>query len=115
MMKLDAIIARFPDLELVELTAWIEHGWIQPAIPPAPDLAPAEWTFDGLDLARVGLVYDLRRCLGVEEEMMPLVLSLLDQVYTLRATLKAMTGALEHQPQEVRAAVLAAMARLKHH
>ncbi|HEV2673097.1 MAG TPA: hypothetical protein VGV37_01065 [Aliidongia sp.] len=105
MMKLEAIVTRFPDLEIVELTAWIEQGWIR-----LESDTPAAWVFDGIDVARIELIYDLRRRLGVQEDTVPMVLSLLDQVYELRATLKAVTGALEHQPAEVRAAVVAALA-----
>jgi hypothetical protein len=42
---------------------------------------------------------------------MPLVLSLLDQVYMLRGTLRDVLRAVEHQPDDVRAAMLAALRR----
>lgn len=106
MMKLETVIARFPDLEIVELTAWIEQGWVRPD--PA---AATEWVFEGIDLARIGLIYDLRHSLGVQEDTVPLVLSLLDQVYELRSTLKHVTSAIEHQSAEVRASILASLAR----
>ena len=104
MMRFDAIVALFPDLDSVELSDWIEHRWIQPE--------PAEgggWVFHEIDVARVRLIYDLRRELEIAEETVPLVLSLLDQVYELRCTLKAMTRALGTQPPAVQAAVLAAL------
>jgi chaperone modulatory protein CbpM len=110
MMKLEAIVTHFPDLDTIELTAWIDRGWVRPDPTPARSARPADWAFEGVDLARVGLIYDLRRHLGVQEDTVPMVLSLLDQLYSLRATLKAVTGAIEHQPADVRAAVLAAMA-----
>lgn len=106
MMRLEAIVALFPDLEAVELTGWIERRWVQPE--------PGEgggWLFHEIDVARVRLIYDLRRDLEVAEETVPLVLSLLDQVYELRGALKAMTRALESQPAEVQQAVRAALAR----
>ena len=108
MMKLETVIARFPDLEIVELTAWIEQGWVRPD--PA---AATEWVFEGIDLARIGLIYDLRHSLGVQEDTVPLVLSLLDQVYELRTTLKSVLHALEAQPRDVQSAVLAALAKRK--
>jgi chaperone modulatory protein CbpM len=40
---------------------------------------------------------------------MPLVLSLLDQVYTLRGQIHAIARAVEGQPEPVRAALLAAI------
>ncbi len=41
--------------------------------------------------------------------MIPVVLSLLDQVYELRSRLKAMTKAIDAQPPAVRDAILAAL------
>jgi len=101
MMRLELICAEFADLEIAELSAWVEEGWVRPA---------ADGTFETIDVARVHLIYDLRRSLGVEAAAVPMILGLLDQVYDLRATLKAVSGALDRQPPEVRRAVLAAMA-----
>jgi chaperone modulatory protein CbpM len=41
----------------------------------------------------------------VTEDTIPVVLSLLDQVYELRAQLKAVLRAVEAQPEEVRRAI----------
>ncbi len=106
MMRIEAVITLFPDLDAGELADWIRHRWVQ------PEAAEGEsWTFHEVDVARVSLIYDLRHELDIGEEMMPLVLSLLDQVYELRCTLKEMSRALEAQPQEVRDAVRAALGR----
>ena len=45
----------------------------------------------------------------VGEDAMPLVLSLLDQLYELRGQLKAVLLAVEAQPNEVQQAILAAV------
>jgi chaperone modulatory protein CbpM len=106
MMRIDAVVALFPNLDAAELAVWIERRWVQPE--------PAEsesWIFHEIDVARVYLIYDLRHELDIGEEMVPLVLSLLDQVYELRRTLKSMTRALETQPPEIKAAVLSALER----
>ena len=104
MMRFEAVIALFTDLEAGELSGWIAQSWVRPERDGDDD-----WVFHEVDLARVRLIYDLRRDLDTPEETMPLVLSLLDQVYELRAALKAATRALEGQPEAVREAVLAAM------
>lgn len=100
-MQLELIVAQFPDLEIVELSGWIEQGWVRPE---------ADGALETIDIARIRLIYDLRRSLGIDQDAVPMILSLLDQVYDLRATLKAVSAALETQPPPVRAAVLAAMA-----
>ena len=59
-----------------------------------------------LDVARVCLICDLRRDLAVEEETIPLVLSLLDQLYAMRRQMKALQGALQRQPDDARRALM---------
>jgi len=104
MMRFESVLALFPDLGPAELTLWIEQRWVQ------PERSEGEsWTFHEIDVARVRLIYDLRHELDTAEETVPVLLALLDQVYELRRTLKAMTRAIESQPAEVRAAVLGAL------
>jgi chaperone modulatory protein CbpM len=104
MISFDAVVALFSDLDAAELSGWIEQRWVQ------PERAASEaWVFYEIDVARVRLIYDLRRQLDTPEETMPLLLSLLDQVYELRRKLKAMTRALESQPPDVQAAFLEAL------
>jgi chaperone modulatory protein CbpM len=104
MMRLQAVVALFPDLNEDELAAWIEQHWVQPE--HSLDEGPV---FREIDVARVHMIYDLRHRLDVHEETMPLVLSLLDQVYELRRNMKAMTRALDAQSEDVRDAVLRAL------
>ena len=103
-MDITAVIALFPDLTQVELVTWVERGWV------IPDSADSGLEFHEIDVARVSLIRDLRRDMDLAEDAIPLVLSLLDQVYDLRRTLKSVLGALEHQPPDVRSAILAAIA-----
>ena len=104
MMHAQAVAALFPDLELVELAAWVEQCWVA----PEPDGAGG-WVFQAIDVARVRLIYDLHRDMGLSEDMVTLVLSLLDQVYELRGQLKAVTRAVDGLPEPVRAQILAAL------
>ena len=88
-------------VDRVEIHAWIERGWVRPE-----GRRGGEPLFSELDVARLCLICDLRHDLAVEEETLPLVLSLLDQVYTLRRQLGALTDAVQQQPPEVRRAIL---------
>jgi chaperone modulatory protein CbpM len=103
MMDLIAITALFPDLTQVEVTAWVERGWV------LPDTGEGGLVFRDIDVARVRLIRDLRQSMDVAEDAMPLVLSLLDQVYELRSRLKSVLRAVEAQPGDVQRAVLAAI------
>lgn len=102
MMRFTAVIAMFPDLREQELHAWVERGWVR------PEGHEPDWVFQEIDVARVRLIHDFRYEMAVPEETMPLVLSLLDQVYTLRGQMRAFARAVENQPEAVRAAILAA-------
>jgi chaperone modulatory protein CbpM len=103
MIDIVAVTAMFPDLTQVELVAWVERGWVM------PDASEGGLWFGEIDVARVRLIRDLRQGMDVTEDAMPLVLSLLDQVYELRSRLKSVLRAVETQPAEVQLAVLAAI------
>jgi chaperone modulatory protein CbpM len=103
MMRVTAITALFPDLREAELLSWVERGWVR------PEGTEPDWMFQEIDVARVRLIHDFRRTMDVHEETIPLVLSLLDQVYALRGQMRAIARAVEGQPEPVRAAILAAI------
>jgi len=102
-MDLVAVAALFTDLTTVELVHWVELGWV------VPDTEVAGLEFREIDVARVRLIHDLRRAMDIGEDAVPLVLSLLDQIYELRSGMNALLRAVSFQPEEVRAAVLAAL------
>ena len=104
-MRITSVVALFADLPEAELTSWVARGWVQ------PDESDGGWEFHEIDVARVRLIHDLRRAMAIDEATMPLVLSLLDQVYALRGTLRDLLRALEAQPEEVRTTVVAALRR----
>ncbi len=103
MMDVAAVAALFSDLTQVELTTWVERGWV------IPDPAGTGFEFHEIDIARVRLIHDLRRGMDVGEDAMSLVLSLLDQVYELRSKMKSVLRVVEAQPRDVQLAILAAM------
>jgi chaperone modulatory protein CbpM len=105
-IRLEALLALVADLQAEELRRWVEESWVQPDL-GADDV----WLFDEVDVARVRLIHDLRHRLDTPEESVPVVLSLLDQVYDLRRALNAMTQAVGEQPDPVREAVFAALRR----
>ncbi len=105
MMRVTAVVAMFPDLRESELLSWVDRGWVR------PEGTEPDFVFQAVDVARVRLIHDFRHSMSVAEDTMPLVLSLLDQVYTLRGQIQAIGRAVEGQPEDVRAAILAAIRR----
>lgn len=104
MMRMETLVAEFPDLDPRELAHWVERHWI------VPDRDDSEtWLFTDIDVARVRLIHDLQRDLDIADDMIPLILSLLDQVYDLRCALRSITRAIETQPADVRASIESAL------
>jgi len=84
MMTPESVCARFAALRPDELRHWIDEGYVRPAA------ADGEPVFLEIDIERVRLILELRDELAVNEEALPLVLSLLDQVYALRRRLRGL-------------------------
>ena len=102
-MDVSAVAALFSDLTTVELITWVERGWV------IPDAAGSGFEFREVDVARVRLIHDLRHGMDIGEDAVPLVLSLLDQVYDLRSRLHSVLRAVEAQPREVQRAIVNAV------
>ncbi len=79
-----------------ELTAWIEQNWV---LPVEQD---GRYLFDDTDVARVRLIAELHRDLGVNQEAMPVVLRLLDRVYSLHRALGDLNTAIKTLPEAAR-------------
>ena len=79
-----------------ELRAWIERSWVLPIS------QEGTYLFDDADLARARLIAELHGDLEVNEEAMPVVLRLLDQVYGLRRTLAELNRAIKTLPEDAR-------------
>jgi chaperone modulatory protein CbpM len=105
MIGLDELIGRVAELDRTELVRWIENRWVLPEQAAGGD----RWLFHEVDIARIALIRDIRAEFAVDDEAMPLVLGLLDQVYSLRRQLRRLCDALEAQPPEIRDRIHAAL------
>ncbi|MBK1698733.1 chaperone modulator CbpM [Rhodovibrio salinarum] len=82
-----------------DVVAWVEQRWV------LPSEQDDQWLFDDADVARVSLIQELREDMDVNDDAMPVVLKLLDQVYGLRAALQEMQEAVQSLPEEHRQAL----------
>jgi chaperone modulatory protein CbpM len=103
MIALDELLRQLEGLDRGELIRWVENRWV------LPERRDQTWLFHEVDVARVELILDIRQEFAIDEEALPLVLGLLDQVYDLRRQLRRMCDALAAQPPEVQAAVRRAL------
>ena len=88
-------------LEASVLAAWVEAGWLIPHRDENAD------DFSETDLARAQLIRDLRDKMGVNEEGIPIILDLIDQVHGLRRILREVSTAVCTQPEEMRQQIVA--------
>lgn len=86
------------------LAIWLESGWLRPAS------REGVRDYVEIDVARARLIRDLQVDLGINDDGIPVVLDLIDQVGGLRHVLRAMLRALQAQPDQVRRQIVEACA-----
>jgi chaperone modulatory protein CbpM len=96
-------LERVSGLTQVRLRTWISRGWIAPA------QGQAGYVYSEIDIVRCDLIRQLRDEMEIDRETVPVVLSLLDQVYGLRRELRTVMRAIERQPEDVRRQILDAL------
>lgn len=99
MMNAIELVAAIGPLQEDALLHWIELGWVTPARDTRDVL------FDPADVARVRLICDLHYDLSIEEDSMVVVLSLMDQLYSVRRSFGALMTAVAAQPEDARARI----------
>ena len=80
-------------IDAEELDKWVAAGWLL----PRHDGATRHYS--DVDLARAHLIRDLQG-LGVNDEGVPIILDLVDQLHGLRRTLRGLLAAIKAQQQE---------------
>jgi chaperone modulatory protein CbpM len=91
-------------VEATVLETWVEAGWLV----PRRDADAAD--FSEADLARAQLIRDLQHDMGVNEEAIPIILDLIDQVHGLRRMLREVATAVCVQPADMRQRIVAEIA-----
>jgi chaperone modulatory protein CbpM len=100
------LLSRVEHLTVTRLRVWVAQGWIKPAGAAAQNYSEA-------DLARAALICNLEDELGFNEDDVPVLLNLIDQIHGLRAELKGLLDALEDLPPDLRATVRMRITRIR--
>ena len=107
MITVETLCVEVVGLTPTDLQRWIEQSWLR------PDRGPSGYLFHDIDVARARLILELREHLQVGEEALPVVLSLLDQLYEARRRMRHLRDALERAtPPELQAELHHEMLRL---
>ena len=90
-ITLAALCRELGRLDEAELKRWMAAEWVRPVrLRPEP-------LFAAIDVARVRLIVELRDEMEVGDTAMPVVLSLLDQLYAARRQLRRLCSAVEQK------------------
>jgi chaperone modulatory protein CbpM len=92
----DDLVREVRVLSIQRLHKWIRLGWVRPERREGLPL------FHEADVARVRLLCNLEHDLEFDEDTVPLVLSLLDQIHGLRGELRSLAAAIDEQPPAIR-------------
>jgi chaperone modulatory protein CbpM len=87
-------------LDEATIAAWRDAGWLRP-VDEAAGLAYSE-----VDVARAQLIRDLRDDFGINDEGVPVILDLVDQLHGLRRTLRDVLTALGAEPDATRLRIM---------
>ena len=94
------------EIDVTVLEVWIEQGWL------VPESTQEGRSFRDADLARGQLILDLLNTMGVNEPGVDVVMDLVDQLHSLRSTMRDLTEAIGHQRAEVQHHILSDLNRL---
>ncbi|AWJ87524.1 hypothetical protein TSH58p_29585 (plasmid) [Azospirillum sp. TSH58] len=94
--RTEEVLATCRRVSSAQLTVWVERHWLRPRH------EGTSFVFSAADMARLELICDLREDLALDDEAMPVVLSLLDTVYGLRRRLRVLAEAIGDLPPEAR-------------
>jgi chaperone modulatory protein CbpM len=100
------LIEQVGQLSVQRLHKWIHLGWVR------PERREGMAFYHEVDVARVRLLYELEHEAEFDDETLPLVLSLLDQIHGLRTELRSLAQAVSEQPPDVRERIRNAYARI---
>lgn len=100
------ILAHIDGLSEARLAVCLSQSWVVPA---RGEDGPA---FDALDLARLQLIVDLTEDMAVNDDAVPIILSLIDQIHALRSRLRALDRAVADQDETTARAIATRLADL---
>lgn len=96
-------LAAIPRLSRTRLAAFVEIGAVVPVH------TQGGFVFRQIDLVRMELLCELSEDVGLEEDALAVVISLIDQLHAVRRDLHAIVLAVAREPADVRARIGAAL------
>lgn len=101
MMTEDEVLAKVQGLSERRLRICVQESWVAPAVGTEGHL------FDDLDIARLQLIAELNEIMNVNDEAVPIILSLIDQLNATRRHLYDLDHAITAQDSNVQEKIVA--------
>jgi len=103
MMRIDDLVAAIDSLQRSDLETWIEEELV------IANQEAGTFLFSDMESARVRLICALRYDLEIDTDSLPVVLSLIDELYETRQRLLSLTSAVVAQDENVQALIVTAL------
>jgi len=101
MMTEEDVLSQIEGLTMTRLRVCVQETWIAPAN------ADKGHMFDDLDVARLRLIGELTEDLAVNDEAVPIILSLIDQLNVTRRHIQSLDRAIAVQDEEIQMGIAA--------
>ena len=105
MITRERLLAIVGGVEAAELERWVAEEWVR------PERRAGDLLFSDIDVARTRLLIELRDELRLDDEAVPVVLSLLDQLYASRRRMRLLCEAIDEAGADLHEAVAAGLRR----
>ncbi len=99
----DEVLAIVRGLSAADLDLWVGEGLV------APSRKHGQIMFDEVDVARLRLIVEFEQDLGIEKTSIPAMLSLLDQLNTVRRDFRLLVAAVEKQKSSIKDEIFSAV------
>ena len=107
MITLETLCVRIGNVPVEDVQDWIDSDWLR------PEGTRGHYLFREIDEARAHLIRELREDMGINDEGMPVILSLLDQLYAARRQMRRLREAISvPRENELRSRVRALLASM---
>ncbi|WP_116132505.1 chaperone modulator CbpM [Tropicimonas sp. IMCC34043] len=107
MMTESDILDRVGRLSVERLQVCVTRAWVRPR------QSERGRVFDETDLARLRLIVELTEDMDVNDEAVPMILTLIDEVSTLRRRMRAVDAAMSQQGAEACEALIARLRQMQ--
>ena len=103
MMRIDELVAAIDSLQRSDLESWIEDRLV------VASREAETFLFSDMESARVRLLCTLRYELEIDADTLPVVMSLIDELYHTRQRLLSLAAAVAAQEENVQDSIVAAL------